>query len=281
MSSLRRSPRVRGGRKDVSEGWEGWVGLSEEPSKRAAERFNLIFSGVWLAVFVAIVASQAYFHFGDAAFMALGLFVALPYLVWPVLFPFAADRRLPWHRRYFVVSNIWIAVLSYVGNYFWTHYFYVVLGAAYHFPVKIELNGVPFFLYLVTHGYFMFYHTLTTILLRHFYRSSWGRSLIATGLLVFLMAVVTAFMETWTISNVPYYTHRDKWAMYTVGSVVYGIYFIVSFPMFFRVGEERTWTSSEALIDAGAACMLVTCLLDLWRLVVGTGGAGLPWMPQA
>ena len=37
---------------------------------------------------------------------------------------------------------MWIFIFSYVGNYFWTHYFYKVLHAYYTFPVKWQLNEV-------------------------------------------------------------------------------------------------------------------------------------------
>ena len=219
--------------------------------------------------------------FGDVEFFLLGLFVALPYFVYPLMYPFDADRKIPFHRRYFVVSNVWIAVFSYVGNYFWTHYFYQVLGAAYHFPIKLELNGVPLFLYFVTHGYFMFYHTGTTLVLRAFYKTRHGRSRLVQALVVLGLAVFTAFMETWTISNVPYYSHADKFRMYTIGSVVYGIYFIVSFPMYHNLGEEKPSTVWKATLDSLAAGMAVTILLDLWRLIVENNAPGLPWLTVA
>ena len=75
--------------------------------------------------------------------------------------------------------------------------------------------------------------------------------------------------------------------MYTVGSLFYAIYFFVSFPMFFRIDEDpgkRRWTTSEAALDALAASMLVTIVLDLWRIFFGNihggrdGTASLPWM---
>jgi cycloeucalenol cycloisomerase len=78
-------------------------------------------------------------------------------------------------------------------------------------------------------------------------------------------------------SNVPYYTYPNAYRMLTIGSVFYGIYFYVSFPMFFRVGETKNWTWTHALIDSLAACMIVTIFLDLWRLVLGHG-TGLPWL---
>jgi cycloeucalenol cycloisomerase len=49
--------------------------------------------------------------------------------------------------------------MSFAANYFWTHYFYPVLGASYTF-VAWRVNDVPVCLFLMTHSYFMFYHTV-------------------------------------------------------------------------------------------------------------------------
>ena len=40
-----------------------------------------------------------------------------------------------------VQANVWIAIFSFIGNYFWTHYFYKILGATYTFPAH-RLNDV-------------------------------------------------------------------------------------------------------------------------------------------
>jgi cycloeucalenol cycloisomerase len=73
--------------------------------------------------------------------------------------------------------------------------------------------------------------------------------------------------------------------MYTVGSLFYAIYFFVSFPLFFIMDEQSRpkWTASRAALDSLAAGMLVTILLDFWRLAIGsiTGDgptSSLPWM---
>lgn len=81
---------------------------------------------------------------------------------------------------------------------------------------------------------------------------------------------------------------QDKEAMYSVGSLFYAIYFFVSFPMYFRMEERprKQWTAAQAALDSLAAGMLVTILLDFWRLSVGSiwdsagGHAGLPWLHQ-
>ena len=78
--------------------------------------------------------------------------------------------------------------------------------------------------------------------------------------------------------------------MYTVGSLFYAIYFWVSFPAFFVMDENprgKKWPLWRAAWDALAAGMLVTIILDLWRVVVGpiVGGEaptdGLPFMNGA
>lgn len=86
--------------------------------------------------------------------------------------------------------------------------------------------------------------------------------------------------------------------MYSIGSLFYAIYFFVSFPAFFIMDEQRQarWTLVGAARDALASGMLITILLDLWRLTIGPletekpGAAGilgfrlwptgskLPWM---
>ena len=59
--------------------------------------------------------------------------------------------------------------------------------------------------------------------------------------------------------------------MYSLGSLFYAIYFFVSFPAFYVMDEfpRHKWTLTRAASDALAAGMLVTILLDFWRLGVG------------
>lgn len=73
-------------------------------------------------------------HLGKWGYLSLGLIAAPPCVLLPMLLQPAAERQKPWSQRYWVKANAWIAVFSFIGNYFWTHYFYRVLGASYTFP---------------------------------------------------------------------------------------------------------------------------------------------------
>ena len=72
--------------------------------------------------------------------MAIGVAAALPCVLLPWWLG-GPERGKPLAQRYWVKANLWIAIFSFVGNYFWTHYFYDLLGARYTFP-SWQLNGV-------------------------------------------------------------------------------------------------------------------------------------------
>lgn len=61
-------------------------------------------------------------------------------------------------------------------------------------------------MYLLTHAYFCLYHALSNILIRRTLRATahWGAacSKAAAGAVIFGLAYATAFMETFTISQV-------------------------------------------------------------------------------
>lgn len=232
-----------------------------------------------------IVYFQIYELCENIGYTLIGLAVSVPCVLIPLLLPGKADRQIPLTQRYWFKANVWIAIISFIGNYFWTHYFYVVLRTSYTFPTTWSLNKVPVYLYLITHAYFCSYHTIAGIILRRFRHSTFylafGKgpmSILPDSGAVVILAVSVAFMEAFSISSVPYYNYPDATLMYTVGSVFYGIYFYVSFPMFARIDEkvdskakpkEFGWTATQAALDSFAACMIVTLLLDLWRLSLG------------
>jgi len=246
-------------------------------SKYQGEQFFLQWSAIWICVVIYIVFTEIYETFTDFQYLLLGLFIGLPPVLLPILFPsYCDDSSLPLLERYTTKASIWIGIYSFVGNYVCTHYFYTVLGVKYTFlndPTQ-RLNDVPIIFYFMTHSYFLLYHVLSTRLLRRvmcFASATTQYPIMAVT--VFLFSYIVAFMETFTIQSFPYYTYPDKRLMFKVGSLSYALYFFVSFPAFFRMDEwvdkYGKWTVRRTVWDVLATCMLVILLLEAWRVILG------------
>jgi cycloeucalenol cycloisomerase len=280
---------------------------ARNPSKAWAERYLLLVCPVAVGFLLGAVVATGWYQRLDALGYALvSLAMALVCVLPPVLFPGTPDRTLPWQERFIFKANVWNGVFGFIGNYLWTHYFYRLLGAEYTFP-SWRLNDVPIPCYLATQPYFCMYHTLETLVLR-LGSQRWTR--LQRVLVVLVLAYGTAFAETVTIAAFPHYRFRDWRRMVWIGSAFYGLYFVVSFPMYYRIDEDEVpavrfdeyrrpaqgkkrpasatrWTLSQVALDALAAAMLVTLLLEAWRLAIGgihediyaDAGAGAnPWM---
>lgn len=148
----------------------GWLGGS--PGKRWTEVFFLAYSPFWMIWALCVLVPFKMYEvraapdpscssdlhcpdsdarrllrlldtqdFSKLDYLMTGVSAALPCVVIPYFFQTPLDRKKPWHRRYWVKANLWIAAFSYVGNYFWTHYFFEVLGAKYTFETW-RLNNV-------------------------------------------------------------------------------------------------------------------------------------------
>jgi len=255
------------------------------PAKREFEIYALIYTAIWIAIFGFVVVSQIFETFDENSYMKLCVGLALPFLLQPVVFPLPAERKLPLFERYSFKANVWIFIFGFIGNYWYTHYFYRVLKASYTFPAH-RLNDVPIALFFATHFYFVTYHTFSNMLLR-FVKSRYeaGRARTVLFVLVVLaFSYFTAFMETLSISNFPYYSFEDRYMAYTLGSAFYGLYFIASFPMFFRLDEHtgpaltdkdktqgpvKVYTLYDTVVDAMGCGMIVLLMLDFCRLACG------------
>lgn len=247
-----------------------------EPSKRAYELFVASYTPVWISAFAVIVVFQLYEQFTTAwhyLWVCGGL--ALPLLLQPLLLPSAfygsPDVHRPFWRRYAFQANLWLAIYSFIGNYWYTHYFYSVLEAHYSMPSH-RLNNVPIAMFFATHFYFSSYHLASNLLLRKVttsYKPSALRTVLF-GTVVVVFSYVTAFLETLTISSYPYYSFRDRDMAYTVGSAFYGIYFLVSFPVFYffnsRVDANNTDPATKQSSGGG---------MTLWEVVSSSCGCGM------
>jgi len=102
-------------------------------------------------------------------------------------------------------ANIWIIIFSYVGNYFWTHYFFTVLGASYTFP-SWRMNNVPHTTFLLTHACFLFYHMASNMTLRRLHHSTAHLPQSIRWLFdaawILALSYFIAYLETLAIANV-------------------------------------------------------------------------------
>ena len=252
----------------------------KEPSRHAYERFVALYTPVWILAFGAVVVFQLYEQFTAFTYLWFTSSLALPLLLQPVLYPGAGtgspDARRPLLERFSLKANVWIAVYSFIGNYWYTHYFYSVLKAKYTMPSH-RINNVPIAMFCATHFYFSSYHLFSNLLLRHIetrYRPNLLRTLLFVSTIV-VFSYLTAFMETLTISSYPYYSFQDRDMAYTVGSAFYGIYFLVSFPAFYyfdrRVDDNDDDGGSATKSNGGGGGVAVSA----WGAVVEACGYGM------
>lgn len=250
--------------------------LATSTSKRYGETAVLIYTPLWMLCLAVIVKTRWYEAFTTHDYIGVGVAFVTPIVLLPLLMATGKERALPIHKRYIVKANVYIAILGYIGNHFYTHYFNNVLGMRYTGPLAegVQINKVPLSMFLMTHTYFLSYHILIGILLRLVRRVlEWSHvaQLLGTAVAVALLAIGTAAAETWTISSFPYYTYPDYHTMITIGSVFYGLFFVITFPMFHRLDEDHStpWTLGRTAIEALAAMMLVLLCADWWRLLIG------------
>ncbi|KAI3840533.1 hypothetical protein MKX03_007227 [Papaver bracteatum] len=249
--------------------------FASNPSKRWGELFFLLYTPFWLTLCLGIVVPyKLYEKFTELEYLVLGLISAVPSFLIPLLVAGKADSSLCLKDRYWVKASLWNIIFSYVGNYFWTHYFFTVLGASYTFPLW-KMNNVPHTTFLLTHVCFLFYHVASNMTLRRLRHSiadlpdsiRW----VTEAAWILALSYFIAYVETVAISSFPYYEFVDRASMYKVGCLFYAIYFFVSFPMFLRIDEKPSdkWDLPRVAVDALGAAMLVTIILDLWRIFLG------------
>ena len=114
----------------------------------------LLYSPVWIGFLAIIVIRKWYEEFRPFDYVLLGLGVSLPCVIASVIFAGRLEKSTPLLQRYIIKANIFIGIVSYIGNHFNTHYFYNVLGVRYTGPLAPgrgwEINRVPVSMFLMT-----------------------------------------------------------------------------------------------------------------------------------
>jgi cycloeucalenol cycloisomerase len=96
-----------------------------EPSKLAYEQFVSVYTPTWMFLFGIVVVFQLYEDFTAVSYLQVCGGLAMPFLVQPLLLPTGGfnspDAKRPLWERYSFKANLWIAVYSFIGNYWYTH----------------------------------------------------------------------------------------------------------------------------------------------------------------
>ena len=262
--------------------------LSSNLAKRDGERFFLAYAVAWISLMVWIVYTRAFASFSPMQYLYVGLVIAVPCVLLPLVFPSRNEQPIRFYNRYSFKHNVWCFILSFYGLWCWQIYFYTVLCTRYTFsPHALRFNNVPITLFLITQGYFTFYFTMSDAVLRRYWNwAGWGtgrteaghryyprQALLYIGYAVYigLFSYVLAFMETFTIQHFEPYEIHDRRAMYIYGSVFYALYFVVACPMHFGIDESKGTSTSlgSTIVNAFASCGMVTLLLDMYRIALG------------
>lgn len=260
------------------------IWFSPNPSKAWGEKFFLAYTPFWILCMGLLMESGSGGRWGDFGLNLAMLAIFAPLLVVPALLRDETSLGRPWYRTYWFKFNVWIGVYAAIGSYFGSEYFFDVLGMVYNYPqLSWRLDSVllgsgeqtvPLIMYPSAHFYFVTYHTASVILMRR------GRTSRLLGhawcwpFVVLTAAYAFAYAETFAMAGgaiAEQFSYRDLPRMLRWGSLFYACYFVVSFPMIYRLDEapEDDWALGRVCLEALAAGMLLLLLLDTATRFVG------------
>jgi len=266
----------------ASAGGPRW--FSRNPSKAWGEKFFLAYTPIWIGGMGVLMTSGAGKRWGDLGLNLAMLILLVPLVAVPALVRDETSLGRPWWRTYWCKLNLWIGIYTAVGSYFGSEYFFDVLGMVYNYPqLQWHLDSVllgsgqqsvPLIMYPSAHFYFVTYHTLGVIVLRRVRTSRLFGKAWLWPIAVLAAAYGFAWAETYAMAGgaiAEQFTYRDLPRMLRWGSLFYATYFVVSFPMIYRLDEEPgdDWPLRRVTVEALAAGMLLLFLLDGLTRFVG------------
>lgn len=255
--------------------------LAENPDKAWAEKFFLIYSPIWMAFMGLTMFAGWTKSWGDVGFLFQAGVIALPLFLYPLFFSKSTE---PFHQTYWFKANLYIFIFGFWGNYFGSEYFFDVLGMVYNYPmISLNLDAallgsgeqkVPLIMYFLTHAYFMTYHTSAVVVLRRIKTSGLPFMALLFPIFIFVIGYFWAWVETKAMANpmiAEQFYYKDMARMLAYGSIMYGFYFLSSFPIFYFLDEDKQkkWSILIVIAAALSASMLTQYLLDFWTHIVG------------
>jgi cycloeucalenol cycloisomerase len=249
--------------------------MAEDPSKRWTETFVLCYSPFWIGIVVVIMATRAVAGWGDLGHLVLGVGLAVPLWVAPILTPSAGDRGRPFHERHAVRFQLWIGLFTLLQVYFGSALFFDVLGMEYHFPVRWIVNRTPLFLYFMTVAYFSTYYVAMSLVWRRFTTGFPSAPWIVRLFVLCVLGYAVAFCETAGMANEwmrAFFLYRDRSLVLRWGSACYGTIFVLSLPFVFRLSEDPSAKRSGLARLVGevlAVNMAALIAYEAWAHLLG------------
>jgi len=270
--------------------------FSRNPDKAWGEKFFLTFVPFWF-VYNIVVQAMGWLDTGNFWNITQNVLMWLPYCV---LLPWFLRRNsgIAWYRSYWFKFNVFMFWWIVLATYFHTEYFFDVLGMRYRFPevtlyldsallgpdeatALAEFKKVPPSMYFNATAFFIVYHTTAVILMRRIRTMTLAWAPLARGLAWAVIVGAVALFWGWgetafyfklapnDMKNV-WYEDLDRMLQY--GSYFYALYFVVAFPVVYRLDEEaegERWSLGRVLIEASAVGMLTLLLIDLATWAIG------------
>lgn len=270
--------------------------FSDNPDKAWAEKFFLTFVPFWF-IYNVVMQAMGWLNTGNFWNITQNVLMWFPYCV---LLPWWLRRNsgTPWHHSFWFKYNLFIFVWVFFCTYFHTEYFFEVLGMRYRFPeVTLYLDSalcgpdeatalqtfqkIPPSMYFNATAFFIVYHTTAVIAMRGIRSFTLGFDRLARAIAWAAIVGATAIFWAWgetafyfqlapnDMANVWY---EDLPKMLAYGSWFYALYFIVSFPIVYRLDERRDgerWSLPRVVIEASAVGMITLLFIDLATWAVG------------
>jgi cycloeucalenol cycloisomerase len=262
--------------------------FSSNPDKAFGEKLFLSYF-IFFMSYQTLLQKMGWVDVNDFWGTVTTLITWIPYLV---ILPAFLRRNsgVAWRDSYWFKLNVYMVVYVFFATYFHSEWFFKSLGMRYNFPQQFwtfdsmlcgpdqatareNFQVIPLSRYLDTMGFFTVYHTIAVVAMRRVKNMTMGLSAIGQRAAWVAIVVVASFFFAWAetffyirnaVSNTVWY--MDKSAMLAVGSGLYGLLFLVSFPNVFRLDETvgQKWTITRTIVEASFVSMVTLFLIDMW-----------------
>jgi cycloeucalenol cycloisomerase len=267
--------------------------FSSNPDKAFGEKLFLTYFFFFMS-YQTLLQKMGWVDVDDFWGTVTTLITWIPYLV---ILPAFLRRKsgIPWYQSYWFKLNVYMMVYVFFSTYFHSEWFFKYLGMRYNFPhqfldfdsmacgpdqatARENFQAVPLSRYLDTMGFFTVYHTIAIVAMRRVRNMTSSLPAIGQRTLWVAIVVVAAVFFAWAetffyirnaVSSTVWYV--DKGAMLRVGTSLYCLYFLVSFPNLFRLDEtaDQKWTLRRTIVEASFVSMVTLFVIDTWVRVHG------------